>query len=392
MLLNSHFFDKIIFGGIMESYDAILNILSKNNFTTEERKKIIGFFKNNINNNDIVNKIVHLKNQYMYLKIIHMIEYDVDVSEIEAKRRKYLKNMINSIDKHNVSTKELIEWIIYYFIGDNYYNFLVNFNQLLLYMYHIKKMIISKEHVDFYKECLNINKLKRDDMISFFNKYQDKLNIWEMFYDDMRLVKNHSYCDLVSSSLKLDDSLYSKKISDVVGVKVYHLDGENFYAFIRCIIPGKDGFSKDKLYCNLDKKYYSFSYIGDKNIGTIDRVNDNSITVMYNEINPYNIVHVHHCDSSSGYFSSKDIFVSDKINEICSARSLISNTKHYNEIVIKKSDNGIIPCAIVCFDKICDKDLIVSLKYHLPIVLINRSKYFLNDGYPDYNNDDTYYL
>ena len=378
----------------MEDYEKIIEIIKFKDLSLNDQKKIIEYFKNNINNTMIINKIIHLKDQFLYLKIIHLIENYLDVSQIEEERIKYINKLINDGQLRDVSVRELMEYVIYYFVRDNYYNFLVNFNQMVLYMKHKNKMIISTNHINFYKDCLKLNELSKDDIISFFKKNMDKDKMFEHFYDDMRTIKNDSYNDLVSKSLNLGSVslLCDLSLSKKYGLSVYYLNGESFHAFVRCIIPNKDGISKDALYCNLTKKYYSFSYIGDKNIGTIDKVNSYGITVMYSNIISDNIVHVHHTDSSSSQYCKNDVFISRNINEISSADSLISNTKYYNEIVIKKGDQGIVPTAIVCFDKIQDKDLVVSFKYNLPIVLINSKKYYYDNGYPDYSDNDTYIL
>lgn len=378
----------------MDKYEEVLKILDKEYISLKDQEFIIHFFENKKGNSKYIKNISNMKNQSIYLKIMHLIENDMDVSEIEDRRRKYIIKVIDDYKNNNLTNKEIIDYIIYYFVGDNYYNFLVNFNQMLLYMKHINKILISKDHIKFYQDCLRLKDLNREDMILFFNQNRNKTKFFEMFYDDMRIIKNHSYNDLTSKSLVLEknNKLYDKKLSNKLGIDVYYLDGEEFYAFVRCILPNKDGFNIDDIYCNLPKKYYSFSYIGNKNIGTIDKVNNMGITLLYSNINSNNIVHVHHMDSSSSISSKNEVFVSNKINEISSADSLIRDTKCYNEIVIKKDDFGIKPAAIICFNEIQDKDLEISHKYKLPIVLINCNKYYYDESYPDFSIDDSYSL
>ena len=378
----------------MDKYEEVLKILDKEYISLKDQEFIIHFFENKKGNSKYIKNISNMKNQSIYLKIMHLIENDMDVSEIEDRRRKYIIKVIDDYKNNNLTNKEIIDYIIYYFVGDNYYNFLVNFNQMLLYMKHINKILISKDHIKFYQDCLRLKDLNREDMILFFNQNRNKTKFFEMFYDDMRIIKNHSYNDLTSKSLTLEknNKLYDKKLSNKLGIDVYYLDGEEFYAFVRCILPNKDGFNIDDIYCNLPKKYYSFSYIGNKNIGTIDKVNNMGITLLYSNINSNNIVHVHHMDSSSSISSKNEVFITSKINEISSADSLIRDTKCYNEIVIKKDDFGIKPAAIICFNEIQDKDLEISHKYKLPIVLINCNKYYYDESYPDFSIDDSYSL
>ena len=375
----------------MNNFNDILKIISNFDYTSEDEKNIRSFFKSNVHNNIIINKLSHLKNPYIYIALIHLIENDVDVSIIEEKRVAYIKKVLNN--SVNLSLDWVKEYIIYYFFKDNYYNFLVNYNNMLIYMKYIGKILIPLNHVYFYNQCINLNKMDLDNQLKLFNQYADN-NISEMFYDDMRIVKNHSYNDLVSNTLNLKSnvSIYNKKLSEQYGVLVYFLNGEEFHAFVRYFIADDNIYNKDNLYCKLPKEYYSFSYIGDKNIGTIGKIDFDGILLMYQDIDPNYITHVHHTDSASSVSSNRDVFISKKINEIHSSKSIIRDTEYYNEIVVKKTKNGIIPTSIVCFDEIKDKDLEVAHKYNLPIVLINSKKYYYDDGYPDFSSDNNYCL
>ena len=373
----------------MQDFNDIMKIISKNYFTSDDKKKVISFFDDHKGNDEIIKKIIHIKDFNIYLKLIHLIEHDVDVSMIEELKLQQIKKHISNILK-NKESSDIKNEIIYYYFRDSYYNFLVNFHNMLRYMRHVNQNIVSIDNIKIYTELSDIGELPLDKQVMIFNKYINK-NIMEMFYDDMRMVKNHSYQNMVGNTLDLDDnlSLYNEELSKKHHISVYYLNGEDFYSFVRSYVSISN--EKD-IFCNLSRKYYSFSYIGSGNIGTIGEIDFDGVLVMYGKINPNNIVHVHHTDGSSSILSKQEVFISDKINEIHSPKTLMFDTKYYNEIVIKKEDNGITPTAIVCFDNIKEKDINIANKYKLPIVLINSKKYYHDVGYPDFNNDDTYGL
>lgn len=416
-------------------FDEILKILAKIDLSVSDEKIIRDFYNSNINNSEIINKIIHLDNPYLYCLLIRVLQSNFDISDIEEKRINYIKKQINNIkdtgrlsfltkitidnyqnnclftdseikviksnlnklDKvmERISDNWLKENITYYFFRDVFYNYLVNSSEMLLYINSIKEDIISLEHIQLYKEFQKLGEMSFKDKIDFFNHHVNQNNLHEMFYDDMRKVKNHSYHSLVHNLVKLkhDLSTYNQELSQMFGTDVYYFNGEEFYTFVRCILPNKKGeYQKENVESNLSKKYYSFSFISNKNIGTICHTKTNNIILMYSYINPNHIVHVHHTDSSSSFATSQDVYYSNKRNEIHSPNSLIRDTKYYNEIVIKKDNNGIKPSGIICFDNISEEELLFAKQYHLPIVLINREKYYYNDGFPDYSDDDTYVI
>ena len=127
----------------------------------------------------------------------------------------------------------------------------------------------------------------------------------------------------------------------------------------------------DYINSNLNRSGYSFSFISDKNIGTIDYLGKN-IVLMYDSINPENISYVHRSDMHSGNKKEQKTFISNKINEIKTPQDLMLFTNGYNEIVI--NGNNIVPKALICYDEITNDDVSFANKYNLVILLINTSK------------------
>ena len=138
---------------------------------------------------------------------------------------------------------------------------------------------------------------------------------------------------------------------------------------------------------NLNRVGYSFSYISDKNIGTID-YECKKVSLMYDSINPKNISYVHHSDLHSSRKEEQKTYMTNKINEIRIPNHLIAYTNGYNEIVI--NGNNILPKALICYDEITTDDILFANKYHLSILLINSKKYRRSDAEYEGFYDNTY--
>ncbi len=417
----------------MTNLEEILKVLSSRE-VVYEKKNIHDFFMKNYSPT-LGNIILKINNPVIFERFTNIMQYTIDVSQLDKQRDFITKKVLfdeidekkemfsffnnltpnnyqdywftdnelmdikmgiknNNFDEvlRNIANKWLDEYIIYYFFHDNYYNFLVNLNQMLRYLRNIKIDLVDSEHLAFYVDCYNISKMSFKEKVAFFKNNYQKDFIQSMFYDDMRIVKNHSYESLINSSLKISESknLYNEKLSHELGIPVYYLNGEKFNAIVRCIIPN-NGHSKEDydkyVYSRKDKDYYSFSYIGDKNINSI---RGNSYTLLYSDINPDYIAHIYHDDASSSNLLHEKHFVTDKFNEIHTPESLTRDTKYYNELVIKNGEDGIKPSAVVCYDEITKEEIELAKEYQLPILLINSKKYHQEEGYTDFDDYDTY--
>ena len=365
-----------------------------------------------INFNYYTELISKIKNPFMYDKLIKYLEYKYDTSRFNEERNKYIKKIllnqkndnildlfinvnIDNFDKillfteeeksffnrnknnfekclRHISNRWLTDYIVYYFFQDNYYNFTINLYQMVSYQYKINKDLIDLSHIKIYNEFNKINDLSLSSKIDLFKKYcNNGINLMDLFYDDMRIIKNHAYKSMTSNSLKInkDSKIYDKELSNKYGLDVYYLNGEKFCAFVRGLGINRDDLSdnSDYINSNLNKLGYSFSYISDKNIGTIDYMQKN-VVLFYDNIDYNNIMYVYHSDMFSGVLDAiQDRFVSNKVNEIHTPNSLISNTRNYNEIYIK--GNNIKPSALICYDDISNIDILFAKKYNLPILL-----------------------
>ena len=386
-------------------YQDIINTL-----LSDDYYKIKKNINELINNKDFIKKITNIHNPIVFDRFIKMCEYKVDTSILYDERNKFIRENIsklnniniyeffdiNNLDKEHkeiIANRYLTEYIINYYFGDNYYNFMTNFYQMLTYLKRTKKDLVSKENIKLYKEFVDLNHMSFTDKIGFFNLLLDDINIMEMFYDDINKVREDSHKELVLRSLKLNrsDKIYNKDISAKLKIDVYNLDGEPFFGFVRCLaIPRGNLFNYYREVNAEDGRLgYSFSYIGDKNIGTID-YDGKAVTLFYDNIDYKNIMYVHHSDLHSKKMNTQNDYLSIKENEMVTPESLIAHTKNYNEIYIKTEGKENKPKALICYDVIDDKDIAFAKKYHVALLVINRSKYKRYETYEDDYDDYTY--
>lgn len=394
-------------GAIMEKYDDIINVLASSDYYVI--KKDIDKL---LNNSSFLNEITKVHNPFVFDRFIKMCEYKTDISYLCEKRKKFIKNALINLNNENIysffelssydkykqkdiSNRYLMEYIVFYYFEDNYYNFMTNLYQMIDYLGNTKKDLVDKENINLYKEFVELRNMSFEDKIRFFNSLLNNTNIKEMFYDDMSIVREDSHKELVDKTIKLnhDSKIYKEDISKKLGVDVYNLNGEEFYGFVRCLLINRNYLFNyfDYVFSQRKRLGYSFSYIGDKNIGTTD-YNQKNVVLFYDKIDYRDIMYVHHADLHAKRMNIQNDYLSEKVNEIITPRSLIVNTKNYNEVYIKSNGKSIIPTALVCYDTITENDIGFAKKYKLSILVINRNKYKRYETYDDDYMDNTYVL
>ena len=400
----------------MKFEDMIIELSKRNSCLNFSNVDIDKYYK----------QIIKIDNPFIYDRIIKLIEFKKDVSMYNEERNIIIKkrllnqknnalldcllgvtkdnyreynftedeldyikrNISNDLDEclKIISNHWVLNYIIYYFFQDTYYNFICNLFQMCGYLKKIKRDLVDIKHLELYNKFNNLSSLSFADKIEFFKNNCDKNDIMGMFYDDMRKVKNHSYQSLVNNSLKLNNNLniYNKELSQKYGLDVYYLNGEPFYAFVRVFGIKRDDLFDNSNYINssLNRLGYSFSFISDKNIGTIDYMQKN-VVLFYDNIDYNDIMYVNHSDLFSGNINNnQDRFISTKINEIFTPNDLIANTDNYNEVYIR--EHNLKPSALICYDNVTKNDLKFAKKYNLSILIINRLKY---KRYENFNID-----
>lgn len=375
----------------MSDYTDILEALASSDYY-KVKNKIYSL----INDSKFLKIIIKINDPFVFDHFIKMCEYKMDTSFLQEMRNDYLKSILLDYNKVIITPDRWItEYIISYFFQDNYYNFMTNYYQMDYYLRSTKKDLVTLENLTIYQEFKELRNMSLESKIDLFKKYYQSNNIMELFYDDMRVVRDDSHKMLVDNALKLnhDSEIYCEDVSNRLGVDTYVLDGESFYGFVRCLSIRRDDLSnhEEKVFSQKRRLGYSFSYIGDKYIATTDESGE-GITLFYDKIDYKNIMYVHHSDLHAKKMMEQDEYLSEKENEITTPNSLIASTNKYNEIYIKWSEGGINPTAIVCYDRITMNDISFAQKYHLAILFINLKKYLKPKSYEDDYDRNTYVI
>ena len=389
----------------MDYYQEVINILK-----SDESYKLKSDIMKLIDDGEFLKKIIHIHNPIVFDRFIKMCEFKLDTSGIYELRNKFIKKSIWELNQDNIysffelddleesrkkiiANRYLIEYIIGYYFQDNFYNFITNFYLMTNYLSYSKKNLVDEEHIKIYKSFVDLKDISMEDKVRLFTKYLND-DLMSMFYDDINIVREDSHKELVNSSLKLDkdNGIYQVDLSNKYGVDVYYLNGEEFYGFVRTLsIKSNDLTNDDYVFSKKRRLGYSFSYISNRNIGTMDYY-DKNVLLFYDNINYQNIMYVHHTDMYTGKRDELNTYLTDKENEIVTPSGLISKTINYNEIYIKSGDDGIKPTALVCYDVIKEEDIAFAKKYNLSILLINKEKYQRYTTFEDELDSNTYVL
>ena len=372
-------------------YDDVIKILSSDDYY-KAKESVLKLS----NNDDFINQMIITENPFVFDRFTKMLEYKVDTSKLYEERNTFIEKIILHLNnKVNISDRWVTEYIIGYFFQDNYYNFMSNFFQMVHYLQHTNKRLVNLDNIHLYNEFRSLTTMSIEEKVALFKKFYQRNNLMELFYDDMHRVKEDSYRELVKASLKLthDNNIYYKDLSRNCGVDVYYLNGEDFYGFVKCFDIKRNDLSNHEEYLySKDKRLgYSFSYIGNSNIGTID-YDKKDVVLYYDSIDYHDIMYVHHADLHAKKMEVQDDYLSEKENEIIMPNSLVYKTNNYNEIYIKGNRLGFRPKALVCYDTITHDDIAFAKKYQLSLLLINTKKYAHTISFDDDYVENTYVI
>ena len=290
--------------------------------------------------------------------------------EIEEKASKYYDSLIDKInDDKNVNDKNMLIEIFYqYLFKDTMYNVLIDINELFRYLEQVNSELLTNEDLLLYKKIVNIDTLSIIEIKTFLNELKDK-NVMEKFYDNMRVVKDHSYKEIVKSLYNCDNGHVNEEYSNEFGVNVYELNGEPFKMMIR---------TTSDVYDATVNPFDCYSLIGDGNVNYYPGEDEKSVVFGFSDIDYRNISNVLEKDSWTcrGRYNSS-------VNRIMTPDEIVlgGNEYDYSEININNNLRNdeyyqtIRPSFVVAFDSVNEKTLDASRRYNLPIVLIHSDKY-----------------
>jgi len=287
---------------------------------------------------------------------------------------------------------------------DNIYNVKLNISEILRYTNDIDENLIDRTRLDFYQVILNIDSMNNEDKIKLFHNLKGK-NISAMLYDDLQLLKRHSYNSIKNSLTQVDKGtkLSKSKLSDKYGTDIYELNGEKFYMLVKSMEPisqnkynnyidlGNNDNGKKN---NSDVERGCFSLIGSDNIDVFNR----SFVYGFNSFDVNNIISVFETDCFSRESDERILnenYGTTAVNRIMTPHQIVNGldpdrkTK-YSEIQIL---GKMKPDFIIVFDEINELAIEESKSSNVPIVIIHTEKYN-NDKrrFNPFNDDNLQYI
>ena len=192
-------------------YQSIINTLASSDYYII-KKDIYKL----INDADFIKEIIKVHNPLVFDRFVKMCEFKMDTALLYEERNKFIKKTLLNLNKDDVlkffeldsfdrnrdekvANRYLIEYIIQYYFGDNYYNFMTNLYQMLGYLRGDNKDLVDSHNISIYKEFVDIKSASFEDKIGIFKLYLDS-NLMEMFYDDMKTVREASHKELVDKT------------------------------------------------------------------------------------------------------------------------------------------------------------------------------------------------
>lgn len=335
------------------------------------------FFLNEIMDSDItrMNGNISKIASYVDTSYLEKLEYDMFDTIITSYKDNKFNLKENSLayfflEKYkkdnksiDINKKVLVNLIIQNLFGDNLRNVCLNLEELLTY--NEKVNLISKEHLIFYKNIMEIFNSNLD-LVKFYLEYKNK-NVKEFFYDDLRKLKDVSYQEMLNSTfdIKSNQGLKNKELSEKYKQDVYELKGEPFVILLSCLYEVQRDINNYKRNC--------YTLINQDNLNVFF---PDSLVFGYTNISANHIMHVYEQDA----YSNEEVGSSDFVSRIRDVDFLIAN-KYPNEIQIindvvdKQKYKRVTPSYVICFDTIDPKSLEASKSLNIPIVLIDKSKY-----------------
>lgn len=275
---------------------------------------------------------------------------------------------------------KISEIVVDNIFNDNIYNVRLNINEIIRYTTDINENLLDPDHLNFYKVILSIDSLSNEDKIKLYNKFKDK-DISSILYDDLRILKNHSY-NAIKNSLTIFNSntgLKREDLSKTYGTDVYELNGENFYMLVKSMNPISNDINNN--FINLEKKESGvergcYSLIGSDNIDVFNR----NFVYGFNNFDEQNIISVFETDCFSKENDEPILnqnYGTTAVNRLMTPSQIVngldsSKKTRYSEIQIL---GKLKPDFIVAFDSINEMAIGESKRLNIPIVIIKTMSY-----------------
>ena len=404
-LMEKEFLDKITTISSVKDYRFFINALGKNNDVDLLEQKRREYYETEIKSYNPTTKM--LKRYYdFYLELCQMMEEEKFCDELITK--KFFNFYGTSIDEWNILTKvnellsnkdkqgleqflinesnfQLSNMIIDYHFKEVPYNFFVDVKQLLHFQ-EGKDRTISDEYLKMYQQLINVDNLGYDEKLSLHQRLSQD-NFEEIHYDVFRETKD-KIASLIKQKMLTFDSVkkfQNSELSDKLGVPIYILDGDEFYAFVKAT-----AINKNQL---LDPRYMvstvdggSYSLDGSKKLKTY--IDPRTVyNLIFGDFPESQIVHMYTVDSYSKYSRTYGGSATPRVYELYGPEEFVEKSLDYNEIVlaqknVRRRDDELnesldLPklMGIYCYDEISENDVLSARELGIGIVLVKTNCY-----------------
>jgi len=391
-LLSGRIIDKISTIYNVKKYRHLINCLGKNNdvdYIEFLRRKFYDYFLDNcsIIYNKMINEINNGVSVYEALnKYLNCFGgYDSCLSGFFTHDEVFdnLKKSLNYITS---------EVVVDYLFHDSAYNVFLDINELLDFSNSVN--ILSENDRKIYSSILSLDDMSVSDKKGLLESLKDH-DMISKFYDDYKLARDKRV-KLFNDSILNKSNINKYKnlaLSDMYGVPVYEMNGNDFYVLVKAIEKRKDSLlSSSDLYAYIDGS--SFSIDGSNKLSTFLDTNL-YYNLVYDHVPVNQLVHVFEVDSFSKYYRDKnnlpyDSNGTDRINRLYTTDKLVGDSSSYDELVVaqpnKKDDefNSMLeqpePFAIYCYDEISNNDVLSAKNTGLGIILVRTKKYDIDNS------------
>lgn len=406
-LITNHFIRKMWLDKDIYAYRKLIDELSYScdtQYLNKYSKHIIDKSLSNIKNNliepyitlySLTRELINNDSDENYHKYYEYVEKN-NLSKIGYKLRNYItykkeKDIYECI--YEESNKQISNYIIDYHFEDNYFNVHLDLNELLKY-YYDGNISLDEESLNLYQDIFDIDKLDILSKIELHNKLK-KLNVMEMFYDDMSFARKIVREEIINYSLNKESikEFIDPEMSKKYGVDIYNINGNKFFGIVKsCPSRIRDVYPTG----------HSYSLIGNAGIAVFN--DENTYLYDSSNINPDQIVHVFPEDSYTLFkpFEAIDN-ATNRVNALITPQELVQNNKSYNEILILEKGSietdldkqipNLEKIAVYCKNQITEKDIEKAKNNQIGILFIDSSLYEKEDDYennPYYENYNTF--
>lgn len=313
-------------------------------------------------------------------------EYDIRRRIIQFYQNKDKEGLKRFLQQE--SRLQLSNMIIDYHFEEFPYNFFLDLKQLVHFQ-EGEGRTLSKEEIEMYSRLLVLDDLSYEEVLKLHHDLQGH-SMMEEYYDHFRSAKDKQAA-LINQKMLTEESVQKYKdenLSNLAGVPIYVLDGDEFYAFVKSTHHYKDSVLEANFHTYRGDGG-SFSLDGSNKLKTFKDPSE-MYTFIYKNLPKQQIIHTYPVDSYTMYEREHGA-PTRRINELLTPQELVGKSKTYNEILLALPNAGKPEdelqssleapelLGIYCYDTITMNDVLSAKNMGIGIVLVKTKSYHIDN-------------